>query len=216
MSVLLHIGAGIQFSTLWLNTVHDKEISTYILVDSSPKWMVCDPVTENNEICTTESNQFIYDITTIPSTFYGYELINAGEEDVYVFKNHKLNKTLKYYINVYFPRDFPEALAEDIKLVDTLLVCGFFPDPVLYTYLDVKKLTILTSNLSVWTGEKLMELPTERKALMSIVFETSDPCYPEPINESYLESFTDDFIGLLRYQRFIEENNVNISSMSPM
>ena len=219
MSTLLHIGAGIQFSTLWLNFVNNKSVDTFILVDSAPKWIWCEPMdkseseSKSNAPDVAEMDRYIYDITTIPPMYYGYTLLSSAE-NVYMFKNHKLNKTLKYYTNVYFPKDCPDALITDMANANILMICGFIPDKVIYIYL-VNLDVIIITNMSAWKDTDNGIFPQNTKyTLVYITCDLADPCYPEPIDESHLESYTsDDVVGEMRYTHFMTENNVKFLSM---
>lgn len=133
--------------------------------------------------------------------YYGYTLISS-RDDMYVFKNHTLNKTLKYYTNVYFPHDCPDALRADMTNFDILMLCGFLPDKVIYTYLVNLEVIVVTN---MWFLTKYN--------IMYIECDLDDPCYPEPIDESHLESYTTDDV---RYEHFITENNVNFLSMKQL
>lgn len=192
--VLLHFGTGLQFSTLG---VFNDIIDDFIFVDSCPqKYFDMIQIVEQQE-------EFIYDIVNIPGS-YGYSVYSIIN-DVYTFKHNKLDKTIKYYTNVYFPDVFPTELKEDMKKVSHLLICGFSPDTVMFEYLS-SDLTIIATNLSVWDDENLSKYDKyiNKNKTIYVTFNQENPIC--------LNTSLDDMSELDR-EIYITCNNINITDI---
>lgn len=207
MSTLLYLGTNIHFAPLQLHEVYDKEITTYIMVDSQPK---CYGIFPTDDDC---SNTFLDSITQIPQIFYGYILETNTRDGVYIFRHPIQNKTLKYYTNICVPKDLDRTtcpdLMDDILKTDILFIDGLELGKTVYGHLHMDNMVFVITNRSVWKSDNVIaEFPNK---MLYIEYNVDDPMYPTPIDTKYIDTLK--YENEYAYENFIDGNNCNVQSI---
>ncbi len=208
---LLNIGTFIEFSTLEIH----KDIDEFIFVDCGPRFNI-EEMKYDKSVDPTKNDsyeQYLHDIKTIP-TYYGYKLI-SDERSILTFKNYisykcinsegpvysfeikPVNKTIKYYYNMYLPDEITDEFIQDISNVRYLMISGLTPDKMIYNYLNLNDIIIILTNKDVYHKERIEEdfKPINNNKVLYIEFSDEiklsiplvlidDPIYNDCYNES--------------------------------
>ena len=82
-----------------------------------------------------------YDKTLILDTTYDDNVLTKYKINptLLYFVNPVTNQTIKYYISTNIEFNMCDVLKKDIQQCNGLIICGYFPDKILFNYLNTNK-----------------------------------------------------------------------------
>ena len=161
----VYIGAGLDIEPLNLH------INDFIYIDSLPfSEHGTTAYTEYHEEITCTKKTRIRNLfsrprflTTLEENMSekGYKIVKRTG-DFIVFKN---TKKIKYYYSCSFPEFVEDELRNELKTCDTIIACGYNPDPVILDYIKPRPLFIGNNNTS-YEGDALFGVLHENPGLI--------------------------------------------------
>ena len=159
----VYIGAGLDLAPLEL------PINDFIYIDSQPfsehgttaytdKAVTCTKKTRFRNLFSRP--RFLTNLETTMSE-KGYNIIKRTG-DFIVFTN---TKKIKYYYSCSFPEFVEDGLLSELKTCDTIIACGFNPNPVILDYIKPRPLFIGNNNTS-YEGDALFGVLHENPGLV--------------------------------------------------
>ena len=159
----VYIGAGLDLAPLEL------PINDFIYIDSQPfSEHGTTAYTDQAVTCTKKTRfrnlfsrpRFLTNLETSMSE-KGYNIIKRTG-DFIVFTN---TKKIKYYYSCSFPEFVEDGLLSELKTCDTIIACGFNPNPVILDYIKPRPLFIGNNNTS-YEGDALFGILHENPGLV--------------------------------------------------
>jgi hypothetical protein len=147
----VYIGAGLDLEPLEL------PINDFIYIDSQPFSEHGTTAYTTEAVTCTKKTRFrnLFSrprfLTNLETSMFqkGYKIIKRTG-DFIVFTNN--TKKIKYYYSCSFPEYVEDELLGELKTCDTIIACGFNPDPVILDYIKPRPTFIGNNNTSYEGG----------------------------------------------------------------